>query len=67
MQSVEDHRLPGLPRYIRINTLKLMSKPANKALRQAGYHLCPDPSHPGKRVYYKDDDVSLTSPSAGCG
>ena len=52
-----DYRLPGLPRYVRINTLKISLKAANREMHNAGYHLCPDPRHPGKRAYYRDDTV----------
>ena len=26
-------------------------------MHAAGYHHCPDPRHPGKRAYYRDDTV----------
>ena len=52
-----DYRLPGLPRYVRINTLKISLKAANREMHNAGYHLCPDPRHPGKRSYHRDDIV----------
>ncbi|KAL1498582.1 hypothetical protein AB1Y20_013897 [Prymnesium parvum] len=54
---MEEHRLPGLPRYVRINTLKIGRNAANRALHEAGYQLCEDSSHPGKRSYHKDADV----------
>lgn len=55
--NTNDYRLPGLPRYVRINTLKISLKAANREMHNAGYHHCPDPSHPGKRAYYRDDIV----------
>ena len=53
----EDYRLPGLPRYLRVNTLKIGLGKAKKNLLQTGHHLCPDPKHPGHRAYYRDKDV----------
>ena len=56
----DDYRLPGLPRYVRINTLKIGAGAANQALRKESeppYFLCPDPKHPGNRAYYRDNDV----------
>ena len=53
----EDDRLPGLPRYLRINTLKIGKKAVNKQLALTGHHHCPDPTHPGNRAFYHDDVV----------
>ena len=53
----EDYRLPGLPRYLRVNTLKIGLGKAKKNLLQTGHHLCPDPKHPGHRAYYRDADI----------
>jgi len=54
----EDFRLPGLPRYVRINSIKIGMGAATKALsRESGHFLCPDPKHPGHRAYYRDPDV----------
>jgi putative methyltransferase len=54
---MEDHRLPGLPRYVRVNTLKIGRGAAEKALRQTGHFLCPDPKHKGHRAYFRDPHV----------
>ena len=56
-QMAEDYRLPGLPRYLRVNTLKIGLGKAKKNLLQTGHHLCPDPKHPGHRAYYRDVDI----------
>lgn len=54
----EDYRLPGLPRYVRVNTLKIGRGAAEKALRQhSGHFFCPDPKHPANRSYYRDKEV----------
>ena len=53
----EDRLLPGLPRYVRINTIKAGKKAVNKHLASAGYHHCPDHKHPGNRAFYHDGDV----------
>jgi putative methyltransferase len=58
MDDDEDYRLPGLPRYLRINTIKIGMGSANTALkRDTGHFLCPDPKHPGNRAYYRDPDI----------
>lgn len=53
----EDYRLPGLPRYLRVNTIKIGLGKVKKNLLQTGHHLCPDPKHPGHRAYFRDSDV----------
>ena len=53
----EDVRLPGLPRYLRINTLKLAWGAAQKGLKTTGHIYCPDPRHPNNRSYSRDPDV----------
>jgi len=54
---MEDYRLPGLPRYLRVNTLKIGLGKCKKNLLQTGHHFCPDPKHPGHRAFYRDADV----------
>ena len=56
-QMAEDYRLPGLPRYVRVNTLKIGRGGAEKALKTTGHFFCPDPKHPGHRAFYRDSDV----------
>jgi hypothetical protein len=53
----EDYRLPGLPRYLRVNTIKIGLGKVKKNLLQTGHHLCPDPKHTGHRAYFRDSDV----------
>ena len=57
MDAAEDYRLPDLPRYVRVNTLKIGLGAANQALKETGHFLCPDPKHPGHRAYHRDSDV----------
>ena len=52
-----DDRLPGLPRYVRINTLKKSVNAAHKEAAAAGYQLCQEPNPPGNRCYFRDDLV----------
>lgn len=52
-----DDRLPGLPRYVRINTLKKSVNAAHKECTQAGYQLSPEPNPTGNRSYFRDDLV----------
>ena len=53
----EDDRLPGLPRYVRINTIKMSIKAAHRECAQAGYQLSPEPNPAGNRCYFRDDIV----------
>ena len=53
----EDYRLPGLPRYVRVNTLKIGRGAAEKNLKSTGHFFCPDPKHPGHRAFFRDKDV----------
>lgn len=52
-----ENRLPGLPRYLRVNTIKIGLGKCKKNLLQTGHHFSPDPKHPGHRMYYRDPDV----------
>ena len=55
--SEVDDRLPGLPRYVRINTLKKSVAAAHRECTQAGYQLSPEPNPSGNRCYFRDDLV----------
>lgn len=53
MANLED-RLPGLPRYVRINTIKTTRNDVEKRLKETGHFHCPDPKHPAGRAYFRD-------------
>ena len=52
-----DDRLPGLPRYVRINTLKKSVNACHKEAAAAGYQFCKEPNPAGNRSYFRDDLV----------